>query len=264
MNTVPSLKTFRVFLIALLAVALTGGIAAISTPPASATTEPSISLTIFAAEGGLGLPAEGTPIYLRGTGLFPGSQMTLEVSSPQCPSARGSFTQTVPDNGVLTPTVRMPNLTLGGAALLPGEQPIIVQTDLGGVAEFGIDCTVNILLTAQLDGGLFTGCGFDRMPSIPVQLSRDLFATNGAALGALDLGTNDSEIDCTMPYSVGEQIVEIGASGLNNRAPTEEELAQRIALIFGVFDGALRGQAVGPGESADVVVLPACDSSCMP
>ena len=129
------------------------------------------------------------------------------------------------------------------------------------MAEFGIDCTVNILLTAQLDGDLFTGCGFNRMPSIPVQLSRDLFATNGAALGALDLGTNDSEIDCTMPYSVGEQIVEIGASGLNNRAPTEEELAQRIALIFGVFDGALRGQAVGPGESADVVV---CDSSCMP
>ena len=264
MNTVPSLKTFRVFLIALLAVALTGGIAAISTPPASATTEPSISLTIFAAEGGLGLPAEGTPIYLRGTGLFPGSQMTLEVSSPQCPSARGSFTQTVPDNGVLTPTVRMPNLTLGGAALLPGEQPIIVQTDLGGVAEFGIDCTVNILLTAQLDGDLFTGCGLYRMPSIPVQLSRDLFATNGAALGALDLGTNDSEIDCTMPYSVGEQIVEIGESGLNNRAPTQEELVQRIAQIFGVFDGALRGQAVGPGESAGVVLLPACDSSCMP
>ena len=258
MNTVPSLKTFRVFLIALLAVALTGGIAAISTPPASATTEPSISLTIFGAEGGLGLPAEGTPIYLRGTGLFPGSQMTLEVSSPQCPSARGSFTQTVPDNGVLTPTVRMPNLTLGGAALLPGEQPIIVQTDLRGVA-VGIDCTVNILLTAQLDGDLFTGCGFDRMPSIPVQLSRDLFATNGAALGALDLGTNDSEIDCTMPYSVGEQIVEIGASGLNNRAPTEEELAQRIAQIFGVFDGALEGQEVGPGESAAV-----CDSSCAP
>ena len=259
MNTVPSLKAFRVFLIALLAVALTGGIAAISTPPASATTEPSISLTIFAAEGGLGLPAEGTPIYLRGTGLFPGSQMTLEVSSPQCPSARGSFTQTVPDNGVLTPTVRMPNLTLGGGALLPGEQPIIVQTDLGGVAEFGIDCTVNILLTAQLDGDLFTGCGLYRMPSIPVQLSRDLFAYNGAALGALDLGTNDSEIDCTMPYSVGEQIVEIGESGLNNRAPTQEELVQRIAQIFGVFDGALEGQEVGPGESAAV-----CDSSCAP
>ena len=184
--------------------------------------------------------------------------MTLEVSSPQCPSARGSFTQTVPDNGVLTPTVRMPNLTLGGAALLPGEQPIIVQTDLRGVA-VGIDCTVNILLTAQLDGDLFTGCGLYRMPSIPVQLSRDLFATNGAALGALDLGTNDSEIDCTMPYSVGQQIVEIGESGLNNRAPTQEELVQRIAQIFGVFDGALEGQEVGPGESAAV-----CDSSCAP
>jgi len=114
MNILPEIKIFRFLFIGLLAVVLTGGIAVVNTAPASASAGSAISLTVFAAEAGLNKPAEGTPIYMRGTGLKPGSRMVLRVRVLNVFVGRstlvGSFYKTVPASGNAFPTVAMPRL----------------------------------------------------------------------------------------------------------------------------------------------------------
>jgi len=120
MNVVPSLKTFRLLLIALLAVALTGGIAFIKASPAAAAGDAAISLQVSAADPSrAGTDPSGSPIYIRGTGLLPGSTLSFTVNTYLLgsPLARiqgvtkysgGSYSQEVPPNGEAFPSIAFP------------------------------------------------------------------------------------------------------------------------------------------------------------
>ena len=125
MNLVPSLKTFRLLLIALLAVALTGGIAFVKASPAAAAEyDAAISLQVTPMlKSQLNRDPTGTPIYVRGTGLLPFSQLTVEVTGGQREFHRmdkklldgsiyeyeGSYAQVVPANGNAFPRIAFPN-----------------------------------------------------------------------------------------------------------------------------------------------------------
>ena len=115
MNIVPSLKTFRLLLIALLAVALTGGIAFIKASPAAAAGDAAISLEVSVFhQSRIGNEPSGTPIYVRGTGLLPGSTLTLSVKARGANTgeiyADGSYSQEVPSNGAAFPSIAFPAL----------------------------------------------------------------------------------------------------------------------------------------------------------
>jgi hypothetical protein len=126
MHVLPSLKTFRLLLIALLAVALTGGIAFVKASPAAAAEyDAAISLEVNAMQKSQrNQDPTGTPIYVRGTGLQPFSQLTVEVTGDQLEFHRlwkeyvdgsinyeyeGSYAQVVPANGNAVPRISFPN-----------------------------------------------------------------------------------------------------------------------------------------------------------
>ncbi len=92
MAALSQIKTFRLFLIGLVAVGLTGGIAVVNAPPAVAAENAAISMTVarfnaevnrkpryeafFLNEVNVG----GSPIYISGQGLVPNSEITFQLN----------------------------------------------------------------------------------------------------------------------------------------------------------------------------------------
>ena len=92
MVALSQIKTFRLFLIGLVAVGLTGGIAVVNAPPAVAAENAAISMTVarfnaevnrkpryeafFLNEVNVG----GSPIYISGRGLVPNSEITFQLN----------------------------------------------------------------------------------------------------------------------------------------------------------------------------------------
>jgi len=129
MKIVPSLKTFRLLFIAFLAVALTGGIAVVKASPAAALTagfspgDSAISLTVSAAHPSrFGSNPTGSPMYVRGTGLLPGSTLTLTVKAYGITAEgelgelfkTGSYSQVVTPDGKAYPSISFPDTTKNG------------------------------------------------------------------------------------------------------------------------------------------------------
>ena len=91
MVALSQVKTFRLFLIGLVAVGLAGGIAVVNAPPAVAAENAAISMTVarFNAEVDPANPGYfwnpvnvgGSPIYLSGRGLVPNSEITFQLLS---------------------------------------------------------------------------------------------------------------------------------------------------------------------------------------
>ena len=93
MVALSQIKTFRLFLIGLVAVGLAGGIAVVNAPPAVAAENAAISMTVarFNAEVGTNLGKDGfflnpvnvggSPIYISGRGLVPNSAVTFKFNA---------------------------------------------------------------------------------------------------------------------------------------------------------------------------------------
>ena len=134
MHILPSLKTFRLFLIALLAVALTGGIAFFNSSPAAATVSPpSVSMEVFAAQSGLGTFAEDSPVYLTGQGLRKGSPFTFDLFSLNCEHVNGSSSLKI-SNRTANVSLRLPDFSSASG------------------------CSISATLIAEFDPALWPAC----------------------------------------------------------------------------------------------------------
>ena len=129
MVALSQIKTFRLFLIGLVAVGLAGGIAVVNAPPAVAAENAAISMTVarFNAEVDPANPGYfwnpvnvgGSPIYLSGRGLVPSSGVTFSLDQiNRCNTAAtllrspytsiGKIELAVNDQGVFSKSVRLP------------------------------------------------------------------------------------------------------------------------------------------------------------
>ena len=131
MVALSQVKTFRLFLIGLVAVGLAGGIAVVNAPPAVAAENAAISMTVarFNAEVNRKPGYEafflnqvnvgGSPVYISGRGLVPSSGVTFSLDQiNRCNTAAtllrspytsiGKIELAVNDQGVFSKSVRLP------------------------------------------------------------------------------------------------------------------------------------------------------------
>ena len=167
MHILPSLKTFRLFLIALLAVALTGGIAFFNSSPATAATPlPSVSMEVVAAQSGLGTVASGSPVYLTGQGLNKGTPFTFVLDSDSCEHVTGSSSLKISD-GATSVSLFLPDFSSASG------------------------CSITATLTAEIDPALWPVCDATHVITATVQTVMETTAD-----GKVSESSTTSGVDC--------------------------------------------------------------------
>ena len=178
MHILPSLKTFRLFLIALLAVALTGGIAFFNSSPATAATPlPSVSMEVVAAQSGLGTVALGSPVYLTGQGLRKGSPFSFDLvsDSARCEHVTGSSSLKISD-GAANVSLRLPDFSSASG------------------------CSITATLTAEIDPALWPVCNATHVITATVQTVMETTAegkvSESSTTSGVDCGPEEEDPDC--------------------------------------------------------------------